>query len=148
MATTMETYNGLTGGIKINLNGTATDFVFMKGFELEIARDTLEIITLGNRWKDKIIGQASWSGTFDGYLNINNLQQKAIFDILLADETCLATPSTTEVATELSFVLNADNIFLGDAFISDVKISMTSEDIATVSFSFVGNGDLKCTALN
>lgn len=127
----MAFYSGITGGVALGTK--TTKIAFIKGFELEISRDMAEILTMGKSWKYSKPGASSWSGTFDGCLSIEDPSQKALIKSIM---------NTTEIEKTLVFILNDTTTLSGTAYISNVKVTMTSEDIASVSFTFDGKNAL------
>jgi len=87
----------------------------------------------------KVCGPYGWSGTFEGDCDISDDATGAQKDLM---DKCLAGTSVT-----LALYVAADQYFSGTAYIKsfDAAADATPGNVATVSFSFEGDGDLTIT---
>ena len=85
----------------------------------------------GSGWGSHTTGLLTWTGTASGFWDFSDAGQQALY-----------TAMTGNNAIEMYFHLNADNYYYGSANISSISIDDTLAGVATVTFNFVGAGEL------
>lgn len=123
-------YSGLTAGIK--LSQESNEIEFLTGFELEISQEVFEVNTLGKKWTKKYPGIKTWSGSCDGLFNLDENQKKLLNQLLID------TADDGKTGVELYFVMGNDKILVGEAIVSEVKVTVKADEKTEVSFSFEG----------
>jgi len=101
---------------------------------LNIEMDAPDASTKGSAgWVENIAGQKSWSIDVDGL---------AIFDYTTGNVQQLAQNLITRTEVEVYFYPNAGSGYYGNAFVTSVSIGAPNEDVASISATFTGNGEL------
>ena len=102
---------------------------------LNIEMDTPDASTKGSAgWAESIAGQKSWSIDVDGL---------ATFDYSSGNVQELAGYLANRTSVAVRFIPNSGIAYYGDAFMTSVSIGAPNEDVATISGTFSGDGELK-----
>ena len=102
---------------------------------LNIEMDTPDASTKTSAgWAKVIAGQKSWSIDVDGL---------ATFDYSGGNVNELATYLINRTKVNVRFLPNAGSAFKGDAYMTSVSVGAPNEDVATISGTFVGDGELE-----
>jgi predicted secreted protein len=102
---------------------------------LNIEMDAPDASTKGSAgWAESIAGQKSWSIDVDGL---------ATFDYSSGNVQELAGYLTGRTSVAVRFLPNSGVAFYGDAYMTSVSIGAPNEDVATISGTFTGDGELK-----
>lgn len=102
---------------------------------LNIEMDTPDASTKGSSgWAENIAGQKSWSIDVDGL---------AIFDYTNGNVQQLTQRLMLRTQVEVFFYPNAGAGYYGEAYVTSISIGAPNEDVASISATFTGNGELK-----
>lgn len=108
----------------------------VKNWSVEPGADMLDTTTQGSDWKTFIAGLKEWSGSIEGNWTVNTDTngQKALQDAYL-----------NGTSVSLKLYVNATNYYSGTAFIKNLSVEDSVEDLVNVSFEFQGSGALAYT---
>lgn len=102
---------------------------------LNIEMDTPDASTKSSAgWAKVIAGQKSWSIDVDGL---------ATFDYSGGNVNELATYLINQTRVSLRFITSAGTAFKGFAYMTSVTVGAPNEDVATISGTFTGDGELE-----
>lgn len=108
----------------------------IKNWSLDTSVDMLDDTVLGDSWKTFIAGLAEWSASAEGVFAV---------DTDTNGQTALQTAYLAGTSVTLKLYVSANKFYSGTAYISNMSIEDTVEDIVTVSFEFQGSGQLAFT---
>jgi len=122
---------------RVEKNDVAMDY--SEGWQIDVDTDIDDASRQGQDWKEVLIGQSGWKGSFNAHFVAGNTEQKAFIDNLIT-----ATPGTK--LTDVKFLLDSStNAFTGDLYIIGFSINPTRAGKVSYSMNFVGNGALSLT---
>jgi predicted secreted protein len=102
---------------------------------LNIEMDAPDASTKGSSgWAENIAGQKSWSIDVDGL---------ATFDYSTGNVEKLVEYLTGQTLVAVRFLPDAGVAYYGDARMTSVSIGAPNEDVASISGTFTGTGELK-----
>ena len=102
---------------------------------LNIEMDAPDASTKGSAgWAENIAGQKSWSIDVDGL---------ATFDYSTGNVEKLVEYLTGQTLVAVRFLPDAGVAYYGDARMTSVSIGAPNEDVASISGTFTGTGELK-----
>ena len=102
---------------------------------LNIEMDAPDASTKGSSgWAENIAGQKSWSIDVDGL---------ATFDYSGGNVNELATYLINQTRVSLRFFTSAGTAFKGWAYMTSVTVGAPNEDVASISGTFTGDGELE-----
>lgn len=122
---------GLTAKVSI---GT-TDIAYISGVDLTMEKSIIEVLSFGNRYKEKVPAINDWSATVDGTAAFAaGATQNQLLDAY--DDDTLVT---------LKVYLNETTYFEGTAYISSINLSGAPDDKMSISAEFAGSGAMTHT---
>ena len=120
----MALYAGKTGTIAVG----GEDVVHMGSWDLSLSQDIHEVVSFGNRFKEKLPTILDWSATADGAADFDTESgQKALYDAWLSGE-----------AVELKLGLDDDTGFSGKAIVESLDVNTAADGAAEISISLAG----------
>ena len=132
----MSLYTGLTGKIAISKGGAAAvDVLHMSGFNVEMSKDIIEVISFGRTTKEKFPGIKDWSASGDGSADFAD---GAGQDILME----AFNDGADIVAT---FYLDDDTFLEGTGLIESLSITNAADGKADISISLAGEDAVALT---
>ena len=142
-------YTGLLGRVVIkatNDNSPAPMVAYISNWSVEETADIVEIVKLGGKYKEKLVGQQSWSASADGaveFMQVNNSD---------SGQAKLFTAKHTGVPVDCMFYLDTtvgkEVYFTGTGFIESLSVDLSAEDKGNISISINGTGKLALTKPN
>jgi len=103
--------------------------LFVQVSNVTVSRTTLPITSLGDGWEKNIYGVARVSGSIDV------LYDKSDHSAIVA---ALSGATGTVACT---FTWNTGETWTGDAFITEVSATASTDDLVKATISFVGNNN-------
>jgi predicted secreted protein len=126
----MANYRGMDGSVTFATNTVAE----LKGWSINTSIEILDPTVQGDKWRKAVGGLASWTGAAQGNVDYGDTNgQKAIVDKLIA-----ATPASTAFASE--FLIGTTKKITGNIVVTTIAIASQMGEIATIQFTFTGNG--------
>lgn len=124
-------YSGKTGAIAIG----AKDVAHMGSWSLELSQDIHEVVSFGNRFKEKLPTILDWSASADGAVDFDtNSGQKDLMDAWLSGD-----------AVELKLQLDATTYFVGEAIVESLTIDHAADGAGEISISLAGSNAVVLT---
>lgn len=121
-------------GGAVYVTGTPdTKISLLTDWSLTIERDSYDASIMGDEFKSSVIGTAGWSGSSNGYFDVENDPGQT----LLQNAVLLGTQLTMEF-----HINNGASIYVGKVNPSNIEISNPAEGIVAWNFSFKGSGQL------
>lgn len=134
----MAVHEGKYAIVQIDVSGTPTQFGEVRSYTLEITSNTIDVSTIGTDWKAYLRGQRSWSGTIECFYDPTDAAQ--------AELESLVDAGSTIHLTFLDLGTGSGNPQKeGDAVVTGVTTTVTTEDAIGLSISFQGTGPLTTT---
>jgi len=126
---------------RIKLDGTVV--ARMTSMDITINNDTIDITSFGDEWMKFCRGMQSWTGTVNGYLDLDNAQQSTLVT---------AAEAGTLVST-LSFWVDSTTYFSSDLvedseagmYIDSYNFTADNNSVVSFSMSLTGSGPLTRT---
>ena len=107
---------------------------YTNGWNISCSIDLADASRQGQNWKESVVGQGSWSGSFSGQFVAGNTEQKAFFD------NVIAASSGTKL-TDVKFLLDAStNAISGNIFVNSLSIDNPLGGVGTFTVNFTGDG--------
>ncbi|MDR1905393.1 MAG: hypothetical protein LBQ27_00550 [Clostridiales bacterium] len=125
-------YTGLLG--KINIGGN--DIAYISNWSIEDTADIIEVSKLGEKYKEKLVGQQTWSASADGAVDFTTASgQAALF---------AAKHSGSKLTCKFYLYSNGSTnvLFQGDGYIESLGVDLSAEDKGNISISINGTGAL------
>lgn len=130
-------YAGILGKITIAGN----DVAYISNWSVEDTADIIEVSKLGSKYKEKTVGQQSWSASADGAIEFADVNGKN------SGQEALFTAKHNRKSVTCKFYLTAETgnevYFEGEGFIESLSVDLSAEDKGNVSVSISGSGELK-----
>jgi hypothetical protein len=134
----MAVHEGKYAIVQIDVSGTPTQFGEVRSYTLEITSNTIDVSTIGTDWKSYLRGQRGWSGTIECFYDPTDPAQAELESLVDAGSTI-----------KLTFLDLGEGsgkpAKSGDAVVTGVTTTVTSEDAIGLSISFQGTGPLTTT---
>lgn len=131
----MGAYTGITGKIAVKKNGVTTDVLHMSGFNVDVSRDILEIVSFGRSTKEKKPGMKDWSAGADGSADFaDGAGQDVLWEAFNDGEQIEAT-----------FYLDDDTFLRGVGLIESLSITNAADGKADVSIGLAGEDAVALT---
>lgn len=126
-------YTGITAHLEAKREGdtAAKSIGYISNFSIEETRDVVEVSRLGHFCKDKVAALYSWSASADGAAEFAAGGQDDLREAL-----------KTGKKISVSFYLDSNTYFTGDAIVESFSVDISAEDKANVSISLSGCGEL------
>ena len=122
-------------GTLVLLSADSTAIASTTDATLNIELDTPDAATKDSEgWADHIQGQKSWSVDVEGL---------ATFDYASGNVQQLAQHLIGRTEVDLYFYPNTGSAYFGKATCSSVSIGAPNEDVASISATFTGKGELE-----
>ena len=129
-------YTGLLG--KLNIAGK--DIAYISNWSVEDTADVIEITKLGNGYKEKLMGQESWSASAEGAVDFTD---SALSQIELFKAKHSGTPVVCKFYLQNQSVETGPEVtFLGTGYIESLSVDLSAEDKGNISISISGTGAL------
>jgi hypothetical protein len=122
----MATTKGSDGFVKIGANTIAE----VKDWSLSESADTIDVTTLGETAREKIVGMQSASGSLNAFWDATDTSQGAM--TIGAKVTLLLYPAGND---------SGDDFATTEVLITEVGVSTSTEGMAERSFSFEATGE-------
>ena len=103
----------------------------VKNWSLEIGADMLNTESLGDSWKEVIVGLKEWTATVEVDWDMSDTAQVAIQNALL---------NGTSVALKL--YTNGSNYYSGTAYVNGASVETPVDDLVSASLELTGSGAL------
>ena len=127
----MAVYSGKDGTIAIG----AVDVAHMSSFSLSLEQDIHEIVSFGNRFKEKLGTILDWSCSAEGTADFETASgQKELYDAWLSGEL-----------VEVKLQLDKKTGFVGSAIVESFSIDHDAEGAAEVSIELAGSNAIVLT---
>lgn len=142
MAGNTKVIHGMNARVAYGTAGSGTNVDFVNSWSLSVTLDTPEANRQGQKWKEVVVGQAGWSATITGQLILSNVQQKALFDTLVA-----VTPGTLlTTGTALAFHgEDAADHYSGNSYVTGFTVNSSVGGVVDFSLTIQGTGVLTQT---
>lgn len=122
---------GLTAKVAIDTK----DIAYISGLDLTLEKSIIEVLSFGNRYKEKVPAINDWSATVDGTAAFaKDATQNSLLDAY--DNDTLVT---------LKIYLNDNTYFEGKAYISSLNLTGSPDDKISISAEFAGSGAMTHT---
>ena len=123
-------YTGILGKISIDGN----DVAYISNWSVEDTADVIEVTKLGGAYKEKMVGQQSWSASADG----------AVDFAATSNQIALFTAKHGRTPVKCKFYLDTKTgvFFEGDGYIESLSVDLSAEDKGNISISISGDGSL------
>lgn len=124
-------YTGITGKVKLGEKLIA----HIANFSLETTSDIQEVISFGNRFKEKVPSILDWTADVDGAADFaDNSGQKDLWDAM-----------NNQTLLTFGFYLNDTTYMQGTGYIESLSIENAADGNAEISASISGSGTLALT---
>jgi len=121
-------YTGITGKVKLGDDLIA----HIANFSLEVSSDIQEIISFGNKFKEKVPSILDWSADADGAADFDkDSKQKELWDAM-----------NNQTLLTFGFYLNDTTYMEGSGYIEKLSIDNAADGNAEISISVAGSGAL------
>ena len=121
----MALYAGKTGAIAVD----GKDVLHMGSWELSLSQDIHEVVSFGNRFKEKLPTILDWSATADGAADFEtDSGQKELYDAWLSGDEI-----------ELKLALDEKTAFVGKAIVESLDVNTAADGAGEVSISLQGS---------
>lgn len=124
-------YTGITGKVKLGEDLIA----HIANFSLEVSSDIQEVISFGNKFKEKVPSILDWSADADGAADFaKDSKQKELWDAM-----------NNQTLLTFGFYLNDTTYMEGSGYIEKLSIDNAADGNAEISISVAGSGALELT---
>lgn len=123
----MAAVAGKGGKVMISSDTVAS----VKNWSLDIGADMLNVESLGDSWKEVIVGLKEWSASVEVDWDMSDTAQVAIQNALIAG-----------TSVSLKLYTNSTNYYSGTAYISGASIETPVDDLVSASLELAGSGTL------
>ena len=124
-------YTGVTAKLEVGIGTVA----HISGFSIDISSETIEALSLGQVWKEKVSGSKDWTASADGSLDTDTeAKQQEIIEALIEGAVLPVT-----------FYISEAVKFNGNALVESVSISTAADGKTDISISLSGSGALTPT---
>lgn len=124
-------YAGKTGAIAIG----GKDVAHMGSWSLSLEQDIHEVISFGNRFKEKVPTILDWTASADGTADFDTESgQKELLDAWLSGEV-----------VELKLQLDEVTFFSGDAIVASLDVDHSADGAGEVSIELAGTNAVVLT---
>lgn len=139
-------YSGAYGYLAVGGNIV----LHMNSWSIDISNDTEDIISFGEKFREKIATSGEWSADCGGTADFSTPSgQKALFDAAKYKNLITVVFGLDSTRTSNADVENADKTyFKGNGFIDDYSVDNEADGTAELTVSFVGSGDLELHSPN
>ena len=125
-------YTGITGKVKLGDNLIA----HIANFSVEVTSDIQEVVSFGNKYKEKVPSILDWSADVDGAADFaSGSGQKDLWDAM-----------NNQTLLTFGFYLDDDTYMEGSGYIESLSIDNAADGNAEVSASIAGSGAATLTA--
>lgn len=125
-------YTGVTGKVKLGDNLIA----HIANFSVEVTSDIQEVVSFGNKYKEKVPSILDWSADVDGAADFApGSKQKDLWDAM-----------NNQTLLTFGFYLDDDTYMEGNGYIESLSIDNAADGNAEVSASISGSGAATLTA--
>lgn len=131
----MARFEGKKAVLKIDVDGTPTQFGEARSYDLEIEAGTIDAPVLSTDWKTFLRGQRSWSGTIQCWYDPADPSQAELESRIDQGEDVHLT--FFDLGEEVGKPKKS-----GNAIITRVRTSVATEEAVGLEISFQGNGPL------
>ena len=124
-------YTGITGKVKLEDNIIA----HIANFSLETTSEIQEVISFGNKFKEKVPSILDWTADVDGAADFaSDSGQKDLWDAM-----------NNQTLLTFGFYLNDTTYMEGSGYIESLSIDNAADGNAEISASISGSGALELT---
>ena len=128
-------YTGLTAKVKIGAKETSKVIGYMSGLDLSLEQDVIEILSFGDKYKDKVPSIKDWSLSIDGTVALaKGGSQKTLYDAF-----------TENTKLVFGIYLNETTYFQGEGYVSSFNISAAPDDKISLTAEVAGTGAVTLT---
>lgn len=121
-------------GGAVYVTGTPdTKISLLTEWSLTIERDSYDASIMGDEFKSSVIGTAGWSGSCNGYFDVENDPGQTLLQN--------AVLNGAQLTLELH-INNGASVYVGKVNPSNIEITNPAEGIVGWNFSFKGTGQL------
>jgi len=131
----MAKYAGKKAVLKIDVEGTPTQFGEVRSYELNIEVGTIATPILSTEWREFLSGQKGWTGTIQCYYDPNDEAQSELESKITQGEDVHLT--FFDLGEEVGKPKKS-----GNAIITGVRSNVETEDAIGLLITFQGNGPL------
>ena len=131
-------YTGLTAKVKIGSGDAAKVIGYMSGLDLSLEQDVIEILSFGDKYKDKVPSIKDWSASVDGTFAMTaGSTQEELYTAYENDETIT-----------IGTYLDDTTYFEGQALVQSLNISSAPDDKTSISCELAGKGAITRSVAN